>query len=336
MRGRGLGKNGVTMIELLVVSFVLSLVMVMVFRALTLFTKGAVQIQQKLPGQNVIQTAYHFLMLDLASASRGSVNNLLPNPCFFEDDAGALVESNVPSSSTWSCPAYRMAADPAPHSSVAFFQSRLELHSVNSGTTTAYALAAEPAVKVETFLFSASYFSNNIGTRKAEVRGGPNPFSPVSLVYQDTGAQNGVFTTTVGDYYQVHLFDEPPNASDSSISFGKVYLGPISVEISTANPSGRLFFRRCNPDGNWERVTYTMNLLWDGRGRLIRTRFLESGKQETVNIDGIDSLQVSWSGAPSATGGTNRSLVVQLVGRGPSSRPADAVSIKFEVYPNAP
>ncbi|MBL0057878.1 MAG: hypothetical protein IPP35_01870 [Elusimicrobia bacterium] len=89
---------------------------------------------------------------------------------------------------------------------------------------------------------------------------GFKPLGLPNLVYQDRWAGPGVFTTTVGDYYQVNLFhvSDPPL---SRAMFDNVYLGPISVEISTANPSGRLCFKRFNSAGKKEQVVYTMTVL---------------------------------------------------------------------------
>lgn len=339
--------DGLTLTELMMVSFVMSIVMICLFRAITLFTQGAMQIQRVLPAQRALQTAAHMVSVDLLSSSRATINNLLRNPGF-EDFSGELTVSATPSTSAWSFPPSRMKDTYQAGYYFVRIQSALwpmgkRCLAISSYASrgTAISPAVGPAVKVENFMVSASLKGDGVTTADVEVRGGLSAVAPATLLRAlhspspiDWNLKSSSFTTTLGHYYQVTLISD---AEDKSIAgFDNVYLGPLSVEVSTSNPTGKLFMLRSNAAGERERVEYTMSIGAGGVGRLVRKRTRSSGAEEVTTIDGIDSLIVSWLGAPSAVGGTDRALVVQLVGRGMNSKPTDALSMQFEVYPNVP
>ena len=345
MRFFSIRTQGLTLTELLMVSFVMSIVMLCLFRAITLFTQGAMKIQRALPSQRALLTASHMLSVDLLSSSRSSINNLLRNPGF-EDYSGELTVSAIPSTSTWSYPPSRMK-----NSSLnGYFFVRIQSGhfppgkrclAIGSNATRGIAIspAVGPAVKAEEFMVS-SYFVGGTAPADLEVRGGLSSVAPATLCKSLSSTagiwwlRSSSFTTTVGHYYQVTLIS---NAVTSSFAgFDNVYLGPLSVEVSTSNPTGKLSMLSSNAAGERERVEYSMSIGAGGVGRLVRKRTRVSGEDDVTMIEGIDSLIVSWLGAPSPVGGTDRALVVQLVGRGPNSRPTEALSTQFEVYPNVP
>ena len=328
-------------------SAVLSLMMVGVFRALTLFVQGTVQIQKKLPAQRAIQGAWHMLLIDLLSASRCSVNNLLPNPGF-EENVPEPSRTLTRSTSTWSCLPDRMRYHPnvggaawakiTTHSSWVRGERSLMISAKNNPNPQVYCQTI-PVPLGEPYLFTGRYAGGGGGSSRNRITLLPtSPAGPTiwTSVFTPSGFQQWTtsFTTTTGTVYEVQLnvFDSAAGKQYWGV-FDNVYLGPMSVEVSTSQPSGKLSFIRFNVDGEREKMEYSMDVT-NGQGRLVRTRFRASGVQEVSYLEGIDSLKVSWKNAPSPASGTDRPLLVELVGRGPNSRPEEVLTASFEVYPN--
>lgn len=336
---------GLTLTELMMVSFVLSIVMVCIFRALTMFTQGALKIQRDLPAQRALQAASAMLTADLLASPRSTINNLLPNPGF-EDFAGGLSISVTPTTGTWSSVPFRMG----PNSNSGFYFPRIQsaLNPYGSQCLAIYtnwalssvvSPAVGPAEKTEPYLFAGFFRTTDINSdAQGTVRGGFNPLAPATSLGTLKNAGNWTvraasFSATMGHYHQVTLFINP---SINIGAFDNIYLGPFSVEISTSHLSGQLFMKRANAEGERERVEYSMSVGARGVGRLVRKLTQTSGVEKISSIDGIDSLKVSWVGAPSPTGGTNRPLLIELTGRGETANPAAMMSISFEVYPRVP
>lgn len=285
------------------------------------------------------------LLIDLLSASRCSVNNLLPNPGF-EENVPEPSRTLTRSTSTWSCLPDRMYysslgntnswAKVSTHSSWVRGERSLMISARINPTPQVYCQTI-PAPLSEPYLFTGQFTVAWGATKRGRITLLPtSPAGPTIWTSVPSGSEQWTtsFTATAGTIYEVQLnvFDSIQAKQYWGV-FDNVYLGPMSVEVSTSQPSGKLSFIRFNVDGEREKMEYSMDVT-NGQGRLVRTRFRASGVQEVSYLEGIDSLKVSWKNAPSPASGTDRPLLVELVGRGPNSRPEEVLSASFEVYPN--
>lgn len=287
------------------------------------------------------------LLIDLMSASRCSINNLLPNPGFEENVEGPS-RTLTRSTSTWSCLPDRISCMPnvggpawakiTTHSSWVRGERSLMISAKINVTPQVYCQTI-PVPLSESYLFSGRSAVSFAVPKRIRVTLLPtNPAGPTlwTSVFNPAGFDlwTTSFTAIAGTVYeaQLNVFDSAGLKQYWGV-FDNVYLGPMSVEVSTSQPSGKLSFVRFNVDGEREKMEYAMEVT-NGQGRLVRTRFRASGVQEVSVLEGIDSLKVSWKDAPSPASGTDRPLLVELVGRGPNSRPEEALSTTFEVYPN--
>jgi hypothetical protein len=171
--------------------------------------------------------------------------------------------------------------------------------------------------KTEPYLFAGSFRTTDINSdAQGTVRGGFNPLAPDTSLGTLKNAGNWTvraasFSATMGHYHQVTLFINP---SINIGVFDNIYLGPFSVEISTSHLSGRLTMIRASGVDEKERVEYSMSVGARGVGRLVRKLTQTSGVEKVSSIDGIDSLKVSWVGAPAPTGGDEPSASHRIDG----------------------
>lgn len=350
--GVGRSRRGWTLIEVMVATAVISVLSIGIGHFLSLFWRGAFNVQGRLPPQQTLQLAMGLIQKDLAASARGSVLNLLPDPGFewrpYQVGGTTLPTSlrmtNTPVLGWWNfSPVIMNPINPGLNKSARLDSSTVNgvgrswlMMSVGVAAGTALVQTGPMDLGSGSYLFGATMRADPPGGNcQAEVtitRNGVDLIS-TATVAGTWAVRTATFSATLGNTYRVHLRTINTTVSNTCRGyFDDVYLSTHSWPIGRNAPANTIGFLRYDNTGTPQRVAYNINQ-FDGKWRLTRSLTQMGGATRTLSIPGVVDLALDWTGGDAVARGVDRPIGIRMSACGPAVDCAEPLSAEIRVYP---
>lgn len=367
--------RGFSLVELMVVSALVSFGMIFLFSIIRNVGSGMMRVQQRAPLQRDLQWAKQTIERDLLSASRGSLGNVIPNPGY--EAVPTRISTFTPTSEGyWACVDVLPRIQPRDYS-IGYISNHPNFRkqgeyglSLNSEGTYTAASSTFSLVGGNAYLFGGwvRQYPGNLTGGAALGDGGYKLFgdaTPWPTTSQSDLSVNGnlslqwtflksTFTAIPGFRYRVTAFvNNEPRNFDTHFGYDDVTVVPLQTDMTPTNGTVFEFDKyqtRGALMGQRLKMRYRLEP-WGTSGRLVREEVPFGGPVRTLSaITNIRSCQMAWDfgeatpgvlpGPPSAGNTFDRGfsfpLIVTLEAGPIGATGNQTLSIQFSVYPEAP
>jgi prepilin-type N-terminal cleavage/methylation domain-containing protein len=368
-RERHINFSGVTLVELMIVSAIVSIVFLFLVSMIRNFGIGVTKIQRFVPMQRDLQLAKHVIEKDLLSAPRSSIGNAVPNPGF-EAVPTRISLSTPTTQGFWACPPVRPRLNPF-RSVQGFVTARPGFYlNGNYGLTlnvegsaiqnTSYSADSSTFTLVagSKYLFGGWFFENQVNAgvrwRLRLLRGSTWPETTMfDLIIANAQWKFYVATfTATSDNYRVVAGAFGVDDQQTTGTYDDIVVAPLAVDLVPGGPPFE--FERFQVDGptpgQRDRIRY--RVVTDGStGRLIRERITTTGVVVPMqSVNKIRRVLIGWDFGGSDPGvlpastpnavlfakGMNFPLSVRIETGDVGATESKTLALTFSVFPEAP
>lgn len=364
--------RGITLVELMMVSAIVSVGMIFLFSVIRNVGTGMVRVQQRAPLQRDLQWAKQTIERDLLSASRGSLGNVLPNPGF--EAVPTRISTVLPTpDGFWTCVDVLLRIQPRDYS-IGYISNRREFRrqgryglSLNSGNTYQAASSTFSLVGGTTYFFGG-WIRQYQGMTAELGDGGFRLFGDASdwpTTYRSGMSVNGnpslqwtylrsTFMATAGFRYRATAYINFEPMSDRDIHFGFDDVTLVALQTDLTPTNGTVFEfdsyqTRGTLMGQRLKMRYRLEP-WGASGRLVREEVpFGAPVRRLSEITNVRLCRLAWDFGGPTPGvlpaplpanffdqGFSFPLVVTLEAGPVAATGNQTLSLQFSVFPEAP